>query len=237
MRSAIGILLAVTLGSACKSRSGECNGNEDCAGGQVCLVDHHCVAIGASAAATESAPQPAAAAAPPAAGSKLVVAKSGSGDGSITSDPAGIDCGATCAVDVLPGTRVRLTARPALGAVFTGWSGACTGTSVCDLSPDGIAQVTASFARASAGVAVAQPFAAPPPPNGPPPSPAPPPPVAPQPAVAVAPPPMCRGQCNEASLACKSRCKGEFGLGRDRHACLVSCETTEHDCKAAATCF
>jgi hypothetical protein len=89
----------------------------------------------------------------PSAAAKLVVGKAGDGDGSITSDPAGVDCGATCVVEVSPGTRVRLTATPAAGAVFVGWSGACQGSGVCELSPETAAQVTASFGRFAAAVA------------------------------------------------------------------------------------
>jgi hypothetical protein len=139
----------------------------------------------------------------PSAGAKLVVAKAGDGDGSITSDPAGVDCGATCVVEISPGTRVHLTATPAVGAVFVGWSGACQGTGVCELSPDTATQVTASFGRSAA--------------------------------VMVVPAPMCKGQCADASRTCKSRCKSEF-RGRERRQCQSLCDTTEHDCKAAATC-
>jgi len=45
------------------------------------------------------------------------------GDGTVTSSPAGIDCGATCSHDFDYGTDVTLSAAPATGWTFSGWSG------------------------------------------------------------------------------------------------------------------
>ena len=53
----------------------------------------------------------------------LTVARSGSGSGTITSTPAGIDCGTDCAQDYDYGTNVTLTATPDASSSFTGWSG------------------------------------------------------------------------------------------------------------------
>jgi uncharacterized repeat protein (TIGR02543 family) len=47
------------------------------------------------------------------------------------------------------GAAVTLTATPASGFVFTGWTGDCTGTGACSLVMNGPKQVTASFARAA----------------------------------------------------------------------------------------
>lgn len=77
----------------------------------------------------------------------LTVAKSGAGSGTVTSVPAGIDCGADCSEGFAPGTAVTLYANPAVGSAFTGWSGACTGTGVCQLTVSGATQVTATFAN------------------------------------------------------------------------------------------
>jgi uncharacterized repeat protein (TIGR02543 family) len=61
----------------------------------------------------------------------LTVNKSGTGTGTVTSKPSGINCGTDCTEDYLGGTSVTLTAKAATGSRFTGWSGACTGTSTC----------------------------------------------------------------------------------------------------------
>lgn len=52
----------------------------------------------------------------------LTVAKVGSGSGTVTSNPTGIDCGATCAASFDTVTSVTLTASPADGSTFAGWT-------------------------------------------------------------------------------------------------------------------
>ncbi len=77
---------------------------------------------------------------------ELSVAISGSGTGTVTSSPAGIDCGATCEVAFLPGNSVTLTAAPAIGSAFAGWSGGgCAGIGACTVTMDAARQVTATF--------------------------------------------------------------------------------------------
>jgi hypothetical protein len=75
----------------------------------------------------------------------LSVIKSGSGTGTVTSSPAGISCGATCSQSVLLGTAVTLTATPAAGSTFAGWSGACSGTGTCAVTVNAATTVTATF--------------------------------------------------------------------------------------------
>ena len=75
----------------------------------------------------------------------LSVSKTGSGSGTVTSTPAGINCGADCAENYLSFTTVSLTATPDPGSTFAGWSGAgCSGTGTClvTLTSDEIAIAT-----------------------------------------------------------------------------------------------
>lgn len=58
----------------------------------------------------------------------IVIEKIGVGTGVVTSVPAGIDCGNTCRGNWPPGTQVKLTAAPHSFYLFSGWSGACSGT-------------------------------------------------------------------------------------------------------------
>jgi len=68
-----------------------------------------------------------------------------SGPGTVTSSPAGIDCPGSCTGKF--GGSVTLTATPSAGALFKGWTGACSGTGTCVVTSEG--SVTASFSAAS----------------------------------------------------------------------------------------
>ena len=82
---------------------------------------------------------------PPPGSFTLSVAKAGTGSGTVTSNPTGINCGADCSEAYTDGTSVSLTATPASGSTFGGWSGACTGTGPCALSMTANRSVTATF--------------------------------------------------------------------------------------------
>jgi hypothetical protein len=84
----------------------------------------------------------------------LNVAKAGTGGGSVVSVPAGISCGATCAVSAPSGTAVTLTATPNSGSTFAGWSGACSGTGACVITLSAATSVTATFNVAQPQVTV-----------------------------------------------------------------------------------
>ena len=76
----------------------------------------------------------------------LTVAKSGNGSGSVTSNPAGINCGATCSASYAYATSVTLTATAATGSSFAGWSGGgCSGIGTCTVSVTANTTVTATF--------------------------------------------------------------------------------------------
>lgn len=76
------------------------------------------------------------------------VTKAGTGGGVVTSAPAGIDCGATCAYSFIDSTIVTLTPTASAGSTFTGWAGDCTGTPAsmpCVFNMLANANVTAVF--------------------------------------------------------------------------------------------
>ncbi len=75
----------------------------------------------------------------------LTVTKAGAGSGTVTSSPAGINCGGTCSANYSSGASVTLTAAAASGSTFGGWSGACTGTAACTVSMTAARSVTATF--------------------------------------------------------------------------------------------
>jgi hypothetical protein len=75
----------------------------------------------------------------------LTVTKSGSGSGTVTSTPAGIDCGANCTALFTFGTPVGLTPVPAAGSVFVRWESACAGGGACAVTMDAAKTVNAVF--------------------------------------------------------------------------------------------
>jgi hypothetical protein len=73
----------------------------------------------------------------------LIVAKTGGG--TVSAPSPKISCGNACAAFTLNGTAVTLTANPG-NNVFTGWTGACSGTQpTCTIPVNGLMQVGASF--------------------------------------------------------------------------------------------
>jgi hypothetical protein len=86
----------------------------------------------------------------PAATVTLTVTKSGTGEGSVTSSPAGIDCGSECSAEFEEGKHVTLAASAARGSEFTGWSGDCESVSgpggdECTLEMNAEKSVTAQY--------------------------------------------------------------------------------------------
>src|SRR6266536_334476 len=76
--------------------------------------------------------------------SGLTVTLAGAGTGTVTSSPTGINCPGTCSGTFTNVSQVTLTATPATGFGFAGWSGACTGTATtCSVAAT--ASVTATF--------------------------------------------------------------------------------------------
>jgi hypothetical protein len=79
----------------------------------------------------------------------LTVTKAGTGSGTVTSAPGGIACGSDCTEAYADGTSVTLTAAPATGSTFAGWSGGvgtCAGTTnPCAVTMTAARTVTATF--------------------------------------------------------------------------------------------
>ena len=79
---------------------------------------------------------------------EVSVNRTGGGQGTVASTPAGIDCGGTCAADFPRGASLRLDAAPASGSVLFAWGADCASAGfdpACTLSPGGPASVEARF--------------------------------------------------------------------------------------------
>jgi hypothetical protein len=76
----------------------------------------------------------------------VTVALAGNGTGAVSSTPAGISCGADCTEPFATGSSVVLSAAPAVGSTFSGWSGGgCSGTGTCSVTVSAATTVTATF--------------------------------------------------------------------------------------------
>ena len=86
----------------------------------------------------------------------LMVSRSGTGSGTVTSSPAGISCGVTCSASFAFGASVALSASANAGSSFAGWSGACSGTGPCTVSVSGVISVTATFTAVTFNLSVSR---------------------------------------------------------------------------------
>jgi len=78
-----------------------------------------------------------------------------SGNGLVTSSPGGINCGNSCNGSFSSGSQVTLQATPATGYLFTGWTGACSGSATsCTVTMNQNQAVSAVFSMQPEGVAV-----------------------------------------------------------------------------------
>lgn len=75
----------------------------------------------------------------------LKVDRIGTGSGTVSSSPTGINCGSTCSFDYVGDSSVTLQAIPNSDSTFTGWSGSCTGTGTCNVIMNAAKTVTANF--------------------------------------------------------------------------------------------
>lgn len=79
------------------------------------------------------------------------VTKTGDGQGTVTANTGAINCGSTCQGSYKAGTQVTLSATPSSGSIFSGWSGACSGTSSCSLTINADTSITATFSASASG--------------------------------------------------------------------------------------
>jgi phospholipase C len=86
---------------------------------------------------------------PPPASYQLTITAPASGTGIVTSTPTGINCPGTCQASFPSGTKVTLTETAGTNYNFTGWSGACSGTSTCSVVMNATETVSAGFSPAS----------------------------------------------------------------------------------------
>jgi hypothetical protein len=78
---------------------------------------------------------------------QVQVRKQGDGDGTVTSAPGGISCGASCSAAFNRGSTVVLHAVPDASSRFVGWSVGCSGLGDCSLRVNGPRTATARFVR------------------------------------------------------------------------------------------
>ena len=76
-----------------------------------------------------------------------------SANGTVSSNPAGINCGSTCSANYDSGTSVTLTAVANSGYTFTGWAGGgCSGIDACTVTMSAATSVTATFTLVAASI-------------------------------------------------------------------------------------
>jgi len=86
----------------------------------------------------------------------LNVTKSGTGSGTVTSNPTGISCGSDCSESYPANTLVTLTATPDQGSKFGGWAGDCSSCGsnyTCQITMDTNKACVATFMQMQENVA------------------------------------------------------------------------------------
>jgi hypothetical protein len=78
----------------------------------------------------------------------------GSGGGTVTSVPPGINCPGTCSATFSNGTSVALTASSTAPSTFSIWNGACSGAGGCSINMNANEDVTAYFGISAISVSL-----------------------------------------------------------------------------------
>jgi hypothetical protein len=79
-------------------------------------------------------------------GVRLDVTRTGSGSGTVTSAPSGMQCGEMCSYAFGEDETVKLMESPEPGSTFAGWSGACSGEeATCEVTMSEAREVKAAF--------------------------------------------------------------------------------------------
>lgn len=87
---------------------------------------------------------------PPPPGHMLTVSEAGTGSGTVATADGAIACPPTCSHFYGSPAPVTITAAPAAGSTFSGWSGACSGSAAtCTLSMTTNQSATATFTKLS----------------------------------------------------------------------------------------
>lgn len=84
----------------------------------------------------------------------LNVTRTGTGSGTVSNIPAGINCGADCSETLFFGATILLTATANVDSNFAAWSGACSGAGNCNVTIGLVNQVTATFTLKQYAIAV-----------------------------------------------------------------------------------
>ena len=125
--SAVTLTANPAAGSTFAGWSGDCTGTGTCA-----LTMNANKAVSGSFTTTPPPPR-----------TLTVTPPTGTGTGTITG--TGINCPGDCTETYADGSAVTLTANPAAGSTFAGWSGDCTGTGTCALTMNANKAVSGSF--------------------------------------------------------------------------------------------
>ncbi len=142
----VAVLQLVGVCACTKPNPEFCTTDQECPG-QVCDLDRNTCVPGTPSpdAATDATPTGDANLPDAATSIRVQVDRTGSGEGTVVSNPAGINCGTICEAVFPIDSGVTLVAQPAVGSSFVEWTGDCAGFAPCELPSTATAAATAHF--------------------------------------------------------------------------------------------